>query len=250
MRDRVGHISYLEIRAVEALLIIDVPFGSLCDLRHRLNRLHGIFACGSLAREHNCAGAVVNCVCNIRDLGSGRTGVGYHRLKHLGRGDNALAEHTALGDKLLLNCGQMLKGYLDAHISSRHHDSVAALAYLLDIVDSRLIFYLRDKLDVLGPYLAHIALYVYQILLAGNEGAGDVVHGIFHAPLDVLLILLGKIGLLHYLAGKAHALSIRKLAAADDLTFDIRALYFFNPEGQKPVVEKYRVSYRELFGES
>ena len=100
VRDRVGHIADLEIEGIEALLIVDARLGGLGDLCHCCYRLNGVLTCRGLAREHYRAGAVINGVGDVGYLGSRGSGVGDHRLEHLGGGDNALAEHTALGDEL------------------------------------------------------------------------------------------------------------------------------------------------------
>ena len=71
---------------------------------------------------------------------------------------------------------------------------------------------------------------VDKILLAGNEGAGDIVNAVRKSESDVCLVRIGKIFLLHNLAGEAHTLSVRKLAARRNLANYISALDFFNGE--------------------
>ena len=249
VRHGVGHVADLEGGIVEALLVVDVALGGLGDLGHGLDRLHGVLAGGRLTREHDGAGAVVNGVGNIRDLGSGRTGIADHGFQHFGCGDHALAEHTAFGDELFLNGGKMLEWDLHAHVAARDHDAVAALADLVDVVHAGLILDLGDQLNVLGVDLLHIGAHVEQILLAGDEGAGDVVDAVLHAEKDILLVLLGEVGLLHHLAGEAHALAVRKLAAADDAALDVGSLDPLHEEGEQTVVEQNGVACRKLLGE-
>ena len=248
--DGVNGVLDVELVGIEALVVVYALLGGLGNTRHNFKGAHGVFARGGLAREHYRAGSVIDRVGNIGYLCSCGAGVVYHGLQHLGSGDNALAEQTALGNKLFLNAGQTVKGHLDTHITASYHNTVAHLTDLVDIIKARLIFYLCDKLYGLCTKLLDIVLHIDKILLAGYEGAGDVVNTILKTELNIALVGIGKVLLLHYLAGEGHTLSVGKLAAVNNTASDIRTAYLLYSEGKQTVVEKDGVTGQKLLGKS
>ena len=140
----------------------------------------------------------------------------------------------------------MLKGNFHAHIASRHHNTVARLADLCDIINARLIFDLRDKLNAARAYLVKIITHVNKILLCGNERASNIVNAVVNAKLNIALILLGKILLLHNLSGEAHTLSVGKYAAANNAALNVSTLDLFNLKGEQSVVKEYGVTHVQL----
>ena len=109
---------------------------------------------------------------------------------------------------MLLNGGELLKGNFHPHISSRHHNAVADVDDLLDIIDAEAIFDLGDQVDMLAAVLGKEAANGGHVLGHRNEGAGDKVHVVLNAEENVGLVLLAQILLFEVLAGKAHALAI------------------------------------------
>ena len=98
--------------ALQAVCVVDVVFGGLSNKRHGAYSLNRVLACGSLAREHYCGGAVINSVCNVSYLRTGGAHMGYHGFQHLCGSDDLLACVVALSDKALLDRGDKLKGNL------------------------------------------------------------------------------------------------------------------------------------------
>ena len=110
VRDRLRHRVPRDRRArAEAGLVVDRLFGRFGDQRHGLHSLHRELPRGGLARKHNGAGAVVNGVRHVRDLGAGGARVRDHALQHLRGGDHLLAGKIALADDLLLDGGDVLE---------------------------------------------------------------------------------------------------------------------------------------------
>ena len=130
--ERVRLILDHELILAEAADVIDAVLGRLRDAGHGLDRKYRILAGSRLAGEHDRAGAVVDRVRDVGGLGAGRARAVDHGFKHLGGGDDALAEETAAGNKILLHRRQPVKRHLDAHVAAGDHDAFAVLADLFD----------------------------------------------------------------------------------------------------------------------
>ena len=109
-----------------------------------------------------------------------------------------------------------------------------------------LVFDLSDQIHALAADLGKIVVHVDQVLLAGNEGAGNKVHAVLDAERDIRLILIRQVLLLHDLAGEAHALAVGKLAAANHAAMNILALDLLYAEGQKAVIEQNGITGNKL----
>ena len=134
------------------MLIVYILFGSFCNKRHSFHRLNGMLACGGLARKHNRTGSVIDCICNVRYLGSCRSWVCYHRFKHLRSCYYLLACVVAFFDKLFLNCGYLFKGDFYSHISACYHYTVRRFYNLVDILNAVNALYLCDDTRICPAY--------------------------------------------------------------------------------------------------
>ena len=153
VRDSIYLVANTKCRIVKALAVAYALLGRLGYFRHSCNGQHGVLACRSFAGEHDSTRTVVYRICNVGYLRSRRAGIVYHRLEHLGRGDNALAEQAALCDKSLLYRRKLLERYLNAHIASAYHYAVAYRADIFYIIYTRAVFYLS--------YDAHLICAVF-----------------------------------------------------------------------------------------
>ena len=86
----------------KASAVVDVILRGLGDPGHCPDCFHRIGAAGSLTREHDGGGAVIDGIGNISCLGACRTGVVHHGIQHLGRCDDDLAAHFGEVDDVLL----------------------------------------------------------------------------------------------------------------------------------------------------
>ena len=250
VRDGVHGVLNGEFRLAEALFIVDVLLGLLGDAGHGLKREYGIFARGRLAGEHDGTGAVVDGVGHVGGLRAGGPGIVNHGFQHLCRGDHPLAQHAALCDQLFLDGGEVFKGDLHAHVAAADHDAGAGLTDFLDVLNARAVFNLGDQFHAIAASLVQYGLNVQQILLAGDEGAGDEIHAVLHAEEDVLPILLAHIGLREELSGKVHALAVGEHAAVDHRAVDVRVRHGFHPEGQQAVVHQYHIARLHALGQA
>ena len=178
---------------------VDVALGLAGDGVHGLYRLHRVLARRRLAGEHNGAGAVVNGVGHVGDLGTGGPGIFDHGVQHLGGGDDRLAAGHALGDHILLNGGDLRKVDLHAHVAASHHDAVRFGQDLPQVADALLIFDLGDDADAGVGGVQHAA-DLPDIGGAADKAGGDEVEALLHAEQDIVLVLLAHVG-----HGQGHA---------------------------------------------
>ena len=239
-----------ELRLPEAAGVIDILLCILHDPCHGLHCLHRVFACGGLPGEHYGAGTVIYSIGHIGDLRPGGPCVIDHGLQHLRGGDGALAHAAAGIDELLLDGRQLLEGYLHTQIATGHHDAVTDLADLLQVVDTRLVFDFGDNADGFAGMLGQEFLHIQDILLAGDKGAGHVVHPIFHPQQQIRLVLLTEIDLTHNLIGKAHALIVGKGTSHHYPTSGLRIRQLLHSKDHEAVVEQDPVSYRQITHEA
>ena len=125
--------------------------------------------------RHDGAGAVVDGVGHVGNLRAGGAHVVDHAFEHLRGGDDALAQHAALGDELFLYLRQFLEGYLHAHVAAADHDAVAGFTDLLDVVNAGAVFQLGDDVDVLGAQFVEPGVNGLEVFAAGDKGTGDEV---------------------------------------------------------------------------
>ena len=99
-----GNVHVLELQTGDAAaVIVDCALCVLCYAAHGSNGLYRVLADRGLAGQHDSGGAVVNCVCNVGNLCTGRARVLCHGLEHLSGGNNALAAGDAGLDDVLLD---------------------------------------------------------------------------------------------------------------------------------------------------
>ena len=173
----------------------------------------------------------------------------HHRLKHLGRGDNALAEKTTLLDKVLLYGGHFHKRNFNTEVAPRHHYSVGNAADFFYIVNSRAVFDLCDYINVGATVGVKKLAHGADIRLAGNEGGGDEINTVFNAEKKVALIRLGKILLAQSLVREIHTLSVGNLAARKNLTSCLGLCERDNLENDESVRKKDFIPDVKVLGE-
>eukprot|EP00968_Pinguiococcus_pyrenoidosus_P022942 scaffold3474_cov246-Pinguiococcus_pyrenoidosus.AAC.17 len=91
--------------------------------------------CG-LSGKHDRVSAVVDRRGDVGCLGAGGRGVVDHGLEHLRRDDDGLPDLAAGTDDALLDHWHFPRLHLDAKVSTSHHDTVAVVEDLLQVVDS------------------------------------------------------------------------------------------------------------------
>ena len=149
MSDSLSHVSVgIGAALGELSLVVDILLGGLGNESHGLYGLHREGSCGGLAGEHDSAGAVVDSVCHVGDLSTGRSRVGDHGLQHLCGSYHLLAGIVALVDELLLDRRDLLEWDLNAHVASCDHYTVGGLKDLVDVLNAVGILDLSDYANV------------------------------------------------------------------------------------------------------
>ena len=168
--------------------VVDVPFGTLGNGRHGLHRLHGVLAGSGLTGEHHGGGAVIHGVGHVSDLSTGRTGVGYHAVQHLGCRDDMLAHGQGTLDQVLLDDRDLGKVDLHTHIAAGHHDAISHSQDLVHVVHALLVLQLGDDSDV-GLVLVQQTADLQHILGVAAEGSGDKVKVLLDAEENICPVL-------------------------------------------------------------
>ena len=184
---------------------------------HRLNRLHGIVAHGGLVAQHHGVHALVNGARHVAHLGARRTRTLDHRIEHL-RGDNHRAlRANALLDDAPLGVGNRFGRKLHAQVAARHHNAVRRLDDLVDVVESLLIFDLRNDLDFAAVGIENL-LHGLYVLGAAHERVCDEIDVVLHGPLDEAAVLLRHRRQVDRHRRHVDALARTHRAAHDELT--------------------------------
>jgi hypothetical protein len=171
--------------------------------------LERVVSLGSLSGQHDTVGTVKNGVSDVRDLGTGRTGVVGHRLgsvscvgaitkqqthlKHLGSTDRRLSGNGALGNHHLLGHEDLTGGDLDTEITTSDHDTVRLLEDLVKVDDTLLVLDLDDNLD--PGSLGSEDLTDHTDVLGGTNKRGkDHVDSVLDTECEIGLVLFGQSG--------------------------------------------------------
>ena len=193
-----GHI----IDWIEALAVLLSLFS---DGSHGLHGLKRILARRRLAAQHQRVGIGIDGIGNIGHLGARRARVGNHRMEHLRSHDDRLMMLNTFADNHTLNARNALHRHLDAKVAACHHDAIAGLDDLINVVDALLVFNLRDNLDV-GVMLVENLLHLLHIGRRAHETVGDEVDVFVDGQQNVAAVALGECGQVDMLAGHVDAL--------------------------------------------
>ena len=179
-------------RVVDQTVKAGVCLGGLGNRSHGLQRLDGVLARGGLAGEHDSAGAVIDSVGNIGDLGTGRAGVDDHGIQHLGGSDADLTGAHGAVDQVLLDGRDLGKVDLNAHIAAGNHDAVGHGQDLVNVVDALLVLDLRDDAD-LGVVLVQDVADIHNVLRVAGKAGGDQIKALLDTKQNIARVALAHI---------------------------------------------------------
>ena len=216
--------------------------GVFGDLRHGLDRLHGVFASGGFSGKHDAGGAVVNGVGHVRDLRTGGSGILDHGFQHFRGGDDPLAQHPAHSGQLFLHGWHFHIGDFHTQVAPGDHNAAADGADFLHIVHAGTVLDLRHDFNVAAAVFVQQLADVQNVLLRGDEGRGHIVHAVGDAEQNIRSVLLGNVGAGHDLVGEGHALAVAERAACQTFAVDFGALNAFHFKPDDAVVHRYSVA--------
>ena len=195
---------------VDQALEVGVGLRRLGNGSHRFQRFHRVFAGGRLARKHDRAGAVVDGVGHVGDLGTGGAGVVHHGIQHLRGGDADLARAHRAVDQMLLDGGDLGVVDLDAHIAAGDHDAVGHGQDLVDVVDALTVLDLGDDAHRAVVFVQQVA-DLHDVLRVARKAGRDQVKALLDAKQDVVAVALA-----HVRHRKMHAGHVDALLGLDD----------------------------------
>ena len=125
-------------------------------------------------------------------------------------------------DKILLNGGYLLEGYLHAHIAPRHHDAVGGIEYLVDVVNALGILYLGDYAGIVPPQRLCELPQIDHVRTGTDKRSGDEIKAHFRAEGQVVHIRVGDIGHRKLYPRHVYSLVVGELSSVLHLADDIR----------------------------
>ena len=151
MADRSGCILLLRKSCTSLLqtaYIVDILFCALCDTNHGLNSFQRVIAVCCLTGKHDTGCAIVDSVCNVGCLCTGRTGMLHHGIQHLCSSDNVLTSCSCQLDDSLLDDRNLFHRDLNTHIATGYHDTVGNFDDLFQVLNTLQALDLGDDLDL------------------------------------------------------------------------------------------------------
>ena len=121
----------------------------------------------------------------------------------------------------LLNRGQLTERHLYAHVAAGHHDAVADVDDLVQMLDALRILNLGNNLNILCAVQGQQCPDLPHIVRRTHKGTRDIVDTLLNTKYNIVQIRLADIGRGNGHVGHVHALMIADLTAVQDLTYDI-----------------------------
>lgn len=222
--------------------------GLLGNARHGGNGLDGIFSVGGLATEHEGIGAVIDGVGDVGYLGTGGTGILYHRVEHLRSHDDGLLGLHTLLDEAALYAGNLLLGHFNTEVATGYHHAVSNFEYLVDIVDTLLVLDFGDNLYLAVVGIEYL-LYGQHVLTVAYKRVGNEVDIFLDGVENVATVFLGEGGQVDAHTGHVDTLARTQLAGILCDTQKIVFVLFEYTEFELAIVDEYHTVDREVFGE-
>ena len=231
-----GQAAVLTAGVVNQGIKVGVGLGSLGDGGHSLQGLDGILACSGLARQHDRAGAVINSVGNVGDLGTGGARVHDHGIQHLGSGNADLTSAHGTVDQVLLDGGDLGEVDLNAHIAAGNHDAVSHSQDLVDVINALLVLDLGDDADVAVVLVQQVANF-HDVLGVAHEAGRDQIEALLDTEQNIVAVAVAHVG-----HGQVHTGDVDTLLSLDgaivlDGADDVGVAHFVDTQLDQTVVQ-------------
>lgn len=139
---------FKSIRFKIPMFVCHLLFGFFDDAGHRLHCFYRVFTSCSLSRKHKTVGFLHDTVENIGNFSSRRKRTFHHGFKKLCSNDYEFTVTKTFGHHLSLVYWKHLYRSLYSKISSSNHHSIRNRYYIIQVLYSFLILYLRYYLDL------------------------------------------------------------------------------------------------------
>ena len=225
--------------------LVGIPFCRFRNTCHRLDCLDGILPARRLTTQHQCVSMTVDGIGNIGHFCTGRTGIGDHRMQHLGSHDNRFLLQDALVDDAALDAWNQLDRHLNAQVAACNHDSVRSVDDLINIVNTLLVLNLRDDFDI-RVVLVKYLLNLLHIGSGTDEGVGDEVDVLLDRQQDITLVFLRQRRQFDVFAGNIHTLMRTEVTFVLHLCHQHRTVILYHLHVQCTVIKKDMVAHLHI----
>ena len=223
-----------------------MSFCRLCDLCHHADCFYRIFAHCGLSGKHDRITAVVDRICHITGLCSGRTRIADHRIQHLCCSDNRFTFAVAFVDDLLLDMRNLVCRDLHAEIPSCNHDAVCRIQDLINIFHTFCIFDLGNNTDISAVIIFQDLADIHDAVTVSYKGGCDIIHTLFNTKQNIFSVFLCHTRKMYFYIWNIDAFSLTQLTAVFDDTLNLvgrNTLYF---QTDQTVIDQDRVTLSHI----
>src|SRR5579884_3113055 len=169
---------------------------------HHLHSLDRIGPCRCFRAQHDSICSIEYGIGNVAGFGACGTGIGNHRLEHLGRGNHGQPEFVAARNDTFLNERHLFWSHFDAQIATRHHYAICHFKYLVQARNRLWLLQFSNQrrryrglfATLLRQHLLHKTLRLQNILRPAHEAERHVIDALLQTKAQVFAVLLGESG--------------------------------------------------------
>ena len=248
MGNGIGHIrAFCQTSWFELSGIINILLGTLCNPCHGAHCLDRICACSRLTRQHDGTGSLIDGICHIGGLCTGRSRVLDHRIQHLGCGDNRFARFQCHTNQFLLNNRHFLQRNLHTHVTTGYHDTVCHTENLLTVLHSLHIFNFRNNMDILSAFFFQNLTNFQNVIGSSCKGSCNKIIILLSCKHDILIVLLADKGHLQFYSRNIHTLMIGDETTVFHLTDNLLTFDFLHFHADESIINQNGISRFYVF---
>ena len=191
MCNSIGNIRICQNAAfLQSRHIVDILFGTGCNLHHSLQCFHRIITGSSFTGKHDGTGSVVDSICYIRCLRTGRTRVFHHGIQHLCRCDNLFSCFVYFFDQDFLDNRYILHRNLYSHVTTCYHDAIRYPYNIIDVIHTLFILNFSNNIDTLAVMFFQNLTDLQNVIGSSGEGCCNKIKSILDTKHNVAVICL------------------------------------------------------------
>ena len=198
------------------MLIVNVVFGGLCNQIHCPNNFYRIRTSSCFTREHNRTRSIINCIGNVGNFCSGRSGICNHGFQHLRCSNDLLACLIALPNQFFLNCRNLFKWNFYAKVTTSNHNAICGFQNFVNVLYAFQIFNLCDNPDIEPTKAMRIFSQIINICGRADETCCDEIKSHLRTKFQVVPVFFAQIRHRKCNAWNIDPLIIREHTAVND----------------------------------
>ena len=227
---------------VKFFVICNIALCTKGNLYHSTKGFYRIFSCCSLTGKHDRACSLINSICHVCCLRTGRSWIFHHGIQHLSCCDYLFACIIDLVNDLFLDNRNIFQRNLHTHISTGDHDSVCHFHNAVDIINALLIFNLGNNINVTAAVFIQNLTDLQHILCCSGKRSCNKVKALFDSKKDILSVFFADKRHVYIYSGKIHALFIGNHSSVYYHTVDFCSLDLFNLQADQTIVDQNTVA--------